>query len=106
MALGVSTSEDILATLKIFYEDQDMASQLVNHTQRRLRNCADRLARDVMGDDEDGEAVSPEETFEVWNRAATVSTPNEYSYGLLEAGRVGNTWAMRWFECDVEAAGS
>jgi hypothetical protein len=28
MALGVSTSEDILATLKIFYEDQDMASQL------------------------------------------------------------------------------
>ncbi len=36
---------------------QDMASQLVNHTQRRLRNCADRLAREVMGDDEDGEAV-------------------------------------------------
>lgn len=36
---------------------QDMASQLVSHTQRRLRNCADRLARDVMGDDEDGEAV-------------------------------------------------
>ena len=36
---------------------QDMASQLVNHTQRRLRNCADRLARDVMGDDEDGAAV-------------------------------------------------
>lgn len=36
---------------------QDMASQLVNHTQRRLRSCADLLARDVMGDDEDGEAV-------------------------------------------------
>jgi hypothetical protein len=39
---------------------QDMASQLVHHTQRRLRSCADRLARDVMGDDEDGEAVIEE----------------------------------------------
>ena len=36
---------------------QDMASQLIGHTHRRLRNCADRLARDVMGDDEDGAAV-------------------------------------------------
>ena len=37
---------------------QDMASQLIDHTHRRLRNCADRLARDVMGDDdEDGAAV-------------------------------------------------
>ncbi len=37
---------------------QDMATQLIAHTHRRLRNCADRLARDVMGDDdEDGAAV-------------------------------------------------
>jgi hypothetical protein len=36
---------------------QDMASQLVAHTTRRLRNCADRLASQTMGDDEDGEAV-------------------------------------------------
>jgi hypothetical protein len=36
---------------------QDMASQLVAHTHSRLRSCADRLARDTMGDDEDGEAV-------------------------------------------------
>jgi len=35
---------------------QDMASQLISHTSRRLRNCADRLARDAMGDD-DGEAL-------------------------------------------------
>jgi hypothetical protein len=35
---------------------QDMASQLIGHTQQRLRHCADRLARDVMGD-EDGAAV-------------------------------------------------
>jgi hypothetical protein len=37
---------------------QDMASQLVAHTTRRLRNCADRLAAQTMGDDdEDGRAV-------------------------------------------------
>src|ERR1700759_4388007 len=36
---------------------QDMATQLIAHTQRRLRNCADRIARDAMGDDEDGEAI-------------------------------------------------
>lgn len=36
---------------------QDLASQLVDHTNRRLRNCADRLASQAMGDDEDGEAV-------------------------------------------------
>ncbi len=35
---------------------QDMASQLIAHTHQRLRNCADRLARETMGDD-DGEAV-------------------------------------------------
>ena len=36
---------------------QDMATQLIAHTTRRLRNCADRLARDTMGDDEDGIAI-------------------------------------------------
>jgi hypothetical protein len=38
---------------------QDMASQLVAHTTRRLRNCADRLAADAFAgdDDDDGAAV-------------------------------------------------
>jgi len=36
---------------------QDMASQLIQHTNTRLRSCADRLAAETMGDDEDGEAV-------------------------------------------------
>lgn len=36
---------------------QDMASQLIAHTTRRLRNCADRLASDAFAGDEDGEAV-------------------------------------------------
>ena len=36
---------------------QDMASQLIAHTHQRLRNCADRIARESMGDDDEGEAV-------------------------------------------------
>ncbi len=40
---------------------QDMASQLINHTRGRLRNCADRLARDAFEGDEDGDAVVAEE---------------------------------------------
>lgn len=36
---------------------QDMASQLIAHTNRRLRNCADRIARETMGDDDEGTAV-------------------------------------------------
>lgn len=36
---------------------QDMASQLIEHTNKRLRSCADTLARETFGDDEEGEAV-------------------------------------------------
>jgi hypothetical protein len=36
---------------------QDMASQLIAHTTRRLRGCADLVARDAMGGDDDGEAI-------------------------------------------------
>jgi hypothetical protein len=36
---------------------QDLASQLIAHTGHRLRGCADRLAREAMGDDEDGPAL-------------------------------------------------
>jgi hypothetical protein len=40
---------------------QDMACQLINHTRGRLRNCADRIARDSFaGDDDDGDAVVEE----------------------------------------------
>jgi hypothetical protein len=39
---------------------QDMASQLIAHTTRRLRNCADRLAADAFDGDEDGAAVVEE----------------------------------------------
>jgi len=37
---------------------QDIASQLISHTRKRLRNCADRLAADAFDDDgDDGAAV-------------------------------------------------
>ena len=35
---------------------QDMASQLISHTTRRLRNCADRLASEAFEGDGDGDA--------------------------------------------------
>lgn len=36
---------------------QDMASQLIAHTHQRLRSCADQVAREAFGPDEDGEAA-------------------------------------------------
>ena len=37
---------------------QDMATQLIAHTNQRLRSCADQIARDALGsDDPDGAAV-------------------------------------------------
>ncbi len=36
---------------------QDMAAQLIAHTTGRLRGCADRLAMQAAGDDEDGAGV-------------------------------------------------
>lgn len=57
---------------------QDMASQLVAHTTRRLRNCADRLAAEAMGDDEDGEAVIEEPPLR----------PNPVTQDEMDAGSV------------------
>ena len=57
---------------------QDMASQLVNHTSRRLRNCADRLASQTMGDDEEGETVIEQ----------TPLRPNPVTQDEMDAGSV------------------
>lgn len=57
---------------------QDMASQLVNHTSKRLRNCADRLASETMGDDEDGVAVIEEGPLR----------PNPVTQDEMDAGSV------------------
>jgi hypothetical protein len=57
---------------------QDLASQLVAHTGRRLRGCADRLARVAMGDDEDGEAVVEEAPLR----------PNPVTQDEMDAGSI------------------
>ena len=58
---------------------QDMSTQLIAHLQRRLRNCADRLAYDVMGDDGDeGCAVIEEAPLR----------PNPVTQDEMDAGSV------------------
>ena len=57
---------------------QDMASQLIAHTHQRLRNCADRIAREAMGDDEDGMAVVE----------AAPLRPNPVTQDEMDAGSV------------------
>ena len=57
---------------------QDMASQLIAHTHQRLRNCADRIARETMGDDDDGMAVVEEAPMR----------PNPVTQDEMDAGSV------------------
>lgn len=57
---------------------QDMASQLIAHTHKRLRNCADRIAREAMGDDEDGMVIVEEPPLR----------PNPVTQDEMDAGSV------------------
>lgn len=57
---------------------QDMASQLIHHTNTRLRSCADRLAQEAMGDDEDGPAVV----------AQAPQRPNPVTQDEMDAGSI------------------
>jgi hypothetical protein len=57
---------------------QDMASQLIVHTNQRLRGCADQIARDAMGDDPDGMAVVEQ----------TPLKPNPVTQDEMDAGSV------------------
>jgi hypothetical protein len=57
---------------------QDMASQLIAHTSQRLRNCADRIASETMGDDEDGAALVQEAPLR----------PNPVTQDEMDAGSV------------------
>ncbi|MEO6032260.1 MAG: hypothetical protein ABIP61_10225 [Burkholderiaceae bacterium] len=56
----------------------DMASQLIAHTHQRLRSCADRIAREAMGDDEDGTAVVEE----------APARPNPVTQDEMDAGSI------------------
>ncbi len=57
---------------------QDLATQLIAHTSRRLRNCVDRIARDSMGDDEDGIGVVDD----------TPLRPNPVTQDEVDAGSI------------------
>ncbi len=57
---------------------QDMADQLIVHTTRRLRNCADRLASDAFPGDEDGEGVIE----------AAPTRPNPVTQDEMDAGSI------------------
>jgi hypothetical protein len=67
-----------LASAVTALQFQDMASQLIQHTNRRLRNCADRIARETMGDDEDGMTVVEEAPLR----------PNPVTQDEMDAGSV------------------
>lgn len=58
---------------------QDMATQLIAHTNKRLRNCADKIARDALGDDDpDGVAVVEDAPLK----------PNPVTQDEMDAGSV------------------
>jgi len=57
---------------------QDMASQLITHTSKRLRSCADQIARVAMGDDEEGTAVVEEAPLR----------PNPVTQDEMDAGSI------------------
>lgn len=57
---------------------QDMASQLIAHTHRRLRNCADRLAADTFAEGDEGAAVI----------AQAPLRPNPVTQDEMDAGSV------------------
>lgn len=56
---------------------QDMATQLIDHTSRRLQHCADRLACEVFADDDDEPVVSE-----------APARPNPVSQSVMQAGSV------------------
>lgn len=57
---------------------QDMGTQLIAHTLKRLRNCADRLASGALGDDEDGVGLVEE----------APTRPNPVTQDEMDAGSV------------------
>jgi hypothetical protein len=81
---GKHDSPSLQQTLQTLYravtalQFQDMASQLIVHTNQRLRGCADQIARDAMGDDPDGEAVVEQ----------TPLKPNPVTQDEMDAGSV------------------
>ena len=75
---GMDSAQRHLITAITALQFQDMASQLIAHTSRRLRNCCDRLAAEAMGQDEDGAAVVEEAPLR----------PNPVTQDEMDAGSI------------------
>lgn len=54
---AVQALRETLTDSVVALQFEDMASQLLRHTQQRVRSCADQLAARAFGADEDGEAA-------------------------------------------------
>lgn len=57
---AVAAALNCLGNAVVALQFQDMASQLIEHSQRRLRSCADQIAHEAMPDDDDGPAAVEE----------------------------------------------
>jgi hypothetical protein len=79
-ANGPAVGEAIehLGSAVVALQFQDMAAQLIAHTQRRLRHCTDRLACEAFGDDDDDVAMI--ETLP--------SNPNPVTQDEMDAGSI------------------
>ena len=75
---GLKQAMDHMAGAITAMQFQDMATQLIAHTSKRLRNCVDRIARDSMGDDEDGVGVVDD----------TPLRPNPVTQDEVDAGSI------------------
>jgi len=77
-AATVTAVADALQSAVTALQFHDMASQLIAHTDARLRACADRLVRETMPEDEEGKAVFVE----------TPQRPNPVTQDELDAGSI------------------
>lgn len=77
-AATVSAVADALQNAVTALQFHDMASQLIAHTDARLRACADRLVRETMPEDDEGKAVFVE----------TPQRPNPVTQDELDAGSI------------------
>lgn len=75
---GLEQTRETLHKTVTALQFQDMATQLIHHTSKRLRSCADQIARDAMGDDPDGAAVVEDSPFK----------PNPVTQDEMDAGSV------------------
>ncbi len=75
---GLKQAMDHMAGAITAMQFQDLATQLIAHTSRRLRHCVDRIARDSMGDDEAGIGVVDD----------TPLQPNPVTQDEVDAGSI------------------